>query len=118
VIVRDDLPIGVAAAQIVHAAGESSPGSLPEGTFAVVLSVKDEHELLCVSRDLTSSGIAHKLIREPDLPWAGAAMTIGVKPLPRSTVRSVLKHLRLYGEKHHGPYEEKRTQEPDPLYRG
>lgn len=39
------LPRGLLAAQVVHAAGESSPGDLPEGTHAVVLAAEDQQHL-------------------------------------------------------------------------
>ena len=52
VIVREDLPTGVMAAQIVHAAGESSPGDLPPNTFAVALAASDEQQLELVEHEL------------------------------------------------------------------
>ena len=90
------MPRGVAAAQIIHAAGESSPGSLPEHTFAVALSVDNEQQLVKLSHDLRIAGVKHTLVREPDAPWCGAAMTIGVVPDVRSKLRPHLKRLRLY----------------------
>jgi len=48
VVVRQDLPLGVLCAQVVHAAGESSD-RVPTGTHAVVLSVPDEAALASVA---------------------------------------------------------------------
>lgn len=79
-IVRDDLPRGVIAAQLVHAAGESA-GELAPHTRAVVLAVPDERSLVHVAARLRDLGVAHRLIREPDPPWCGAAMAIGVVPI-------------------------------------
>ena len=65
VIVRSDLARGVQAAQIVHAAGESSPGNLPEGTHAIVLAVPGELELDSVATRLKAAGIQFVRIEEP-----------------------------------------------------
>lgn len=92
-IVRRDLPLGFLAAQVVHAAGESSPGDLAHDTHAVVLSVRDERELRAVHERLERAGIEHVLICEPDVPWNGAATAIGVSP---SVARKeVKKHLSM-----------------------
>jgi hypothetical protein len=83
----------------VHAAGESSPGNLPEGTNAVVLSVAGEVELLDLAWRLTAAGVAHKLICEPDRPWCGQATGIGIVPVAdRSALRPLLSSLPLLGK--------------------
>ncbi|MBL4849738.1 MAG: hypothetical protein JKY65_29770 [Planctomycetes bacterium] len=93
---RDDLPLGVLAAQLVHAAGESAPGDLLAGTRAVVLAVSDEGGLLRVAERLEERRISHVCIREPDAPWHGQAMAIGLAPLwNRRPARRVLGRLRL-----------------------
>jgi hypothetical protein len=74
------------AAQIVHAAGESSPGDLPSGTYAIVLQHDD---LVDLSADLRSQGIRHKAITENDGEFAGRITAIGCVPCPR-------EHLRRY----------------------
>lgn len=86
-------------AQTIHAAGESSPGGLPEGTIAVALAVPGEIVLRTVSDSLSRAGIAHHLIVEPDPPWCGQAMAIGVVPTAdRDRVRRVLGGLPLVGK--------------------
>lgn len=96
VIIRKDIPIGAAFAQCVHAAGESNTlGSLPSDTHAVALHARDQPELLRIHEKLTAAGIPHKLVREPDAPWNGAAMAIGVTPMPRDAVRKLLSNLPL-----------------------
>ena len=95
-IVRTDLPIGVIAAQLVHAAGESSPGNLPEGTYAIVLAVPDESALREVRASLTLSGLSWRAIYEPDEPWNGQMMAIGVAPVLRSIGRKTLSCLPLF----------------------
>lgn len=94
VIVRADLPFGVILAQTVHAAGESGPAI--SGTYAVVLSVPDESALLALSNRLTEANVFHHLIREPDAPYNGAAMTLGVPPGSRDNLRKHFKKLALF----------------------
>ena len=91
------------AAQIVHAAGESSPGDLPEGTHAVVLAVDDEAHLLHVAEQLHWAEIPYKLIVEPDLPLHpdrpledGQGTALGLLPTTdRRAVARVLGRLPL-----------------------
>lgn len=94
-IIRADLPLGVACAQLVHAAGESSHGNLPASTFAVVLHAASEEQLLTIYQKLTEADIPSVLVREPDAPWCGQAMSIGVSPGPRERVRRILRDLPL-----------------------
>lgn len=94
-IVRRDLPIGTLAAQIIHAAGESSPGNLPEDTFAVALAADSELQLLSIEQKLKNKNIPHAAIREPDAPWLGQLMAIGIAPCDRSLVRKEIGNLPL-----------------------
>lgn len=97
-LVRSDLPVGAKCAQIIHAAGESSPGgaSLPNDTRAVALIVPDEAELLRLHGLLLDAGIEHCLIREPDAPYYNQAVALGVCPLVRTDkVRALLGHYEL-----------------------
>jgi hypothetical protein len=78
-------------AQLVHAAGESSPGNLPNDTHAVVLAAKDEADLLSIEQQLISAGVPHRSIREPDSPFNGAITAIGIVPTAeRKAIRSIL----------------------------
>ncbi|NJK32610.1 MAG: hypothetical protein HC927_09480 [Deltaproteobacteria bacterium] len=95
-VIRQDLPRGVLAAQLIHAAGESVRGALPEHTIAVALAADDEAHLLALERELRRLGIAHRAIREPDPPWNGALMAIGLEPVrDRARLRAVTGKLRL-----------------------
>lgn len=96
VVVRRDLPIGLLAAMLVHAAGESSPGNLPEDTHAVVLAVPGEAELEALSVRLRAAGVDVRRIVEPDPPWSGALMALGVRPGPRGDLRRVLSDVPLF----------------------
>lgn len=80
---RKDLPIGLLAAQVVHAAGESSD-RVPPGTYAVVLSVPDEQHLLKVEKYLKDKGITHTAIRENGHALQGELTAIGIEPRKRS----------------------------------
>lgn len=81
---------------MVHAAGESSPGNLPDRTRAVVLAVNDEQELLSLERKLQDKGLPHKAIREPDEPWSGQLMAIGLEPTSRTKVKKLLYSYKLF----------------------
>jgi hypothetical protein len=95
VIVRADLSRGIQAANLVHAAGESSPGGLPSGTYAVVLAVPDESALKAVAARLKLAAVGHVLVVEPDAPFNGALMAIGLVPGPREVIRRLLSSLPL-----------------------
>lgn len=99
VIVRADLPIGFLAAQVVHAAGESSPGRLPEGTNAVVLAVPNEAALRAMAERLAAASVAHVVVHEPDAPWNGQMTAIGLFPVSnRGRLRPILSALPLLGK--------------------
>lgn len=96
VIVRADLPTGVRLAQTIHAAGESVRFPIVSGTHAYALEVPDERTLLEVSQKLREVGVNHRLIVEPDEPYCGQAMAIGIEPTrDRSKIRRVTSHLPL-----------------------
>lgn len=83
------------AAQIVHAAGESSPGNLARDTYAIVLAVPDEAALAHEAERLKKHGVAHVTIREPDAPFNDALMSIGVVPARREDLRRHFSSLPL-----------------------
>jgi hypothetical protein len=83
-------------AQTIHAAGESSHGLLlPEGTYAVALHARSELELQAVEAKLKAAGIPHRAIREPDPPYVGELMAIGIHPIAGEEVRRLLSSLPL-----------------------
>lgn len=92
-ITRADIPHGLQAAMLIHAAGESSPGDLPPHTYAIALTCKDEKELDILSRKLDVAGIRHSRIIENDAPWTGQLMAIGIPPGSRSALK---RHLQGY----------------------
>lgn len=94
-IARIDLPVGDLAAQLIHAAGESSPGNLPPETRAVALGARSEIELLKLEQKLKKKNIPHVAIREPDEPWCGQIMAIGIAPCRRSLIRKEVSNFPL-----------------------
>jgi hypothetical protein len=94
---RLDVPIGDLCAQLIHAAGESSPGNLPPETRAVALGARSEFELLKLEQKLKKKNIPHVAIREPD--QNNELMAIGLRPSERtSAIRSILSSLPLIGK--------------------
>lgn len=96
---RRDLPLGTIAAQLIHAAGASSAGAqpLPANTRAIALMVADEAELALLAERLELASIRHVVIREPDPPWSGALMAIGIPPfVDLRAARRVLAKLPLF----------------------
>lgn len=79
----------------MHAAGESSPGNLPEGTHAIVLAVPGELELESVATRLKAAGIQFVRIEEPDAPFNGALMALGLRPARKEVLRRALSSLPL-----------------------
>ena len=94
ILVRPDLPRGPLSAQVTHAAGESSPGNLPGGTYAVVLAA-DTPQLLQFEERLKAVGLPHKAIRESSGECAGQITAIGVCPDRRSKLKKYFSSLPL-----------------------
>jgi hypothetical protein len=78
----------------VHAAGESSPGNLTDGTYAVVLGTANEQELRNLEDRLIAGGLGHKAIREPTMN--NSLTAIGMAPAPKSSLRRWLSSIPLY----------------------
>ena len=84
------------AAQLIHAAGNSTLLALPPDTRAVALAARDEAHLRFIEAKLRHAGIDHRAIREPDPPWCGALMAIGIVPIAdRSVVQHITRSLKL-----------------------
>jgi len=95
VVVRADIPYGSIVAQTIHAAGESVLDAVPDGTYAVALAAKGEHQLLVLEQSLLAKGIPHAAVRESDEPYSGQLMAIGVAPCDRSLVREEMRKFSL-----------------------
>lgn len=89
IFVRRDLPIGVIAAMVTHAAGESGALYQDEydgrfrGATAVVLEAKNEDSLYAAERRLRASGWNPVAIVESHGVYAGQLMALGLIPMPR-----------------------------------
>lgn len=95
VVVRADLPRGMQCAQIIHAAGESSPGNLPSGTHAVCLVVPGEKELWALEQMLRRARVKFSAIIENDSPYTAQLMAIGCAPVGKEVLRRFLSSLPL-----------------------
>lgn len=97
-IVRGDVPVGVQLAQAIHAAGSSAQQagacSASPPTIAIALAASPT-ELAALAQRLAGACVPHVLVHEPDPPWRGALMAIGVVPSPRARVRRLVAHLSL-----------------------
>jgi len=80
--VRRDIPRGAQFAQLIHAAGESSP-RVASGTYAVALAARDELQLEELALLLREAGVKFVGVREPDAPYCGALMALGLEPTQR-----------------------------------
>lgn len=62
----------------------------------MVLGVRDESHIEDLERKLIERRIPHRAIREPDAPWNGALMSIGIEPVEdRCVLRPVTSSLPL-----------------------
>jgi hypothetical protein len=61
----------------------------------VVLAARSEMELLSLEKKLISKNIPHAAIREPDAPWCGQLMAIGIAPCDRSLVKKEVSNFPL-----------------------
>lgn len=94
IIVRPDLPRGVLAAQVTHAAGESSSGDLSPGTYAVVLQASPD-ALISLEQQLIERDVPHRAIRESSGAYEGQLMALGLRPAPRKEVQRHVSSLPL-----------------------
>jgi hypothetical protein len=94
-VVRADLPRGIQAANLIHAAGESSPGNLPPGTHAIALVVPDEAALWRLEHALRHAHVEFSAIIESDAPYTGQLLAIGVSPRRKEEVKRHLSSLPL-----------------------
>lgn len=80
---------------IIHAAGESSPGGLTPDTYAVALTARDEAALASVSSRLRDRGVPLTEVREPNAPYDGALMALGLAPARKEVLRRLVSSLPL-----------------------
>ena len=80
---------------IAHAAGESSPGELPRETYAFVLAARDELHLALEAERLEARAVRLVRIYEPDAPYRGALMALGLVPAQKEVLRRHVSSLPL-----------------------
>lgn len=78
---------------IVHAAGESLSAAHPAGTYAVVLAARDAADIERIAGFLEERGVALVRVHEPDPPWNGQLMALGI-PLGRK--EDLRRHLSAF----------------------
>lgn len=89
---------GVTACQAAHAAGESLRGGpAPGNTHVVALEAHTSADLEALAGHLHAAGIHYVLIREPEAPYYGAAVAVGVEPLvDRELVRPLMASFKVF----------------------
>jgi hypothetical protein len=80
---------------LIHAAGESSPGNVKDGTHAGALMVPGEAELLALAQRLEDAGLRPVRIVETDGAHSGQLMAIGLPPGRKAVLRRHLSSLPL-----------------------
>jgi hypothetical protein len=95
--------IGVAASQAAHAARESVR-DLPHDpeTHVAILMAESSDQLVAISLELKVAGLHHVLICEPDPPYNGSAVAIGIEPMERERVKPLLSSLKSFRERPRG----------------
>lgn len=82
-------------AQLLHAAGESSDGSLEPGTYAVALAGGTGEQLERLANNLENLKVPIHRVVESHGKYAGQLMAIGVAPGPKSIRGKFLSSLPL-----------------------
>ena len=57
----------------------------------MALAAKDEAELLKLEYKLNMADSPHRAVREPDPPWDGELMAIGISPIDRDQIKKFVK---------------------------
>jgi len=79
----------------VHAAGESSPGDLSPGTYAVVVGIENERLLRRLARNLEALKVPIHRVEESHGEYGGQLMAIGLEPGPKSVRGKYLSNIPL-----------------------
>lgn len=88
---------GVTACQAAHAAGESVRGGpAPGDTHVVALIAETSADLEALAGRLRGAGLHYVLIREPDEPYNGAAVALGIEPMDREKVRPFVADFKVF----------------------
>jgi len=96
-------------AQLLHAAGESSDGSLEPGTYAVALAGGTGEQLEILANNLENLKVPIHRVVESHGKYAGQLMAIGVAPGPKSIRGKFLSSLPLIDMYRFPEYETART---------
>jgi hypothetical protein len=72
---------------IVHAVGESLDATHAPETYACVLAARDGEHLAAEADRLEAAGVTLVRVREPDTPYNGALMAVGIRPTRKGDLR-------------------------------
>lgn len=84
--------------------GERGPGSANYGTFnpsetyAIVLGARNESKLYKLLRHIIRDRIPHVAVFEPDEPYNGALMAIGLVPAPKQKIMMYINDFHMLKE--------------------
>lgn len=68
---------------------------MPDNTYAVALTVKDEAQLRSLAETLERAGLPRHLAIESDSPYTGQAMALGIVPMDRKLLKKYLSQYPL-----------------------
>ncbi len=113
IVVRRDLPLGTIAAQVTHAAGESfawgvsivktlEPQVLVEAgpVTAVVLEARNRQHLVAIKHRLKKAKVPFLSINEPDAPYNGQLMALGIIPGFKDDLKPHFLSMKLLRDNH------------------
>jgi hypothetical protein len=72
---------------------ERMPRADVSRTTVVVLGSRTEGRLLRLERELVAAGVPHVAVREPDEPWRGQLMAVGLEPGLKG---ELYRHVRMF----------------------
>lgn len=88
---------GVAAAQAAHAAAESIRRLPVSDQTHVCVLVADTSDMIeSLATRLAADGVHHVVIREPDAPYNGAAVALGMEPQDRERIGPYVEQFKVF----------------------
>lgn len=87
---------GVAAAQTSHAVRGSMRDPAHPETHVCILRAETSDEIRALGELLAEKGLFCHVVEEPDPPYCGAAVALGVEPMPRGLIAPHMAHLKVF----------------------
>lgn len=79
-----------------------SPGSMIDRTVVVILGARNELKLKKLQQRLLQFEVPHVSITEPDAPWNGQLMALGLVPTDKRTVEQYLRDYHMLPDRDRG----------------